>query len=273
MAALAGRLLGRRLHVAGRWARVAQREGKLVPEGWVVFLESPPPRPLYGGAAGGQHDAARGRSGGRTSSASPCRVNGRPPEEMVLDSGASLSLLTESAAARLGVRVVPGATAAARGLHETETPMRLGWVDSVRVGDLTLDGRPGRRPPRRDAHVRDSVARRLPTERRARCPPHEGVRLADRVPREAPLRAAASTRRCVRGSKDQNIFFRRMKPMVRRRSTGALVALPPRHGLGALDGHARGAAQNARGSSPRRRTRSRSRGSASRACRGGRSRT
>ena len=38
---------------AARWARAAQREGKLVPEGWVVFLESAPPRPLYAGAAPG----------------------------------------------------------------------------------------------------------------------------------------------------------------------------------------------------------------------------
>src|ERR1035438_162477 len=57
---------------------------------------------------------------------------------MVLDSGASLSLLTESAAARLGVTFVPGATAMAKGLHEADLPMRLGWVDSMRVGDLTL---------------------------------------------------------------------------------------------------------------------------------------
>ena len=33
---------------AGRWGRVAQREGKRVPDGWLVFLESQAARVLYG---------------------------------------------------------------------------------------------------------------------------------------------------------------------------------------------------------------------------------
>ena len=145
---------------AGRWARAAQREGKLVPEGWIVFLESPPR------AAALRRRAPRARrvtlpvDFGRPNLVRlPVRVNGRPAEEMVLDSGASVSLLTDSAAARLGVRFVPGATAAARGLHETETP------DAPRLARLGAhrrphaDGRPRRRPPGRHAHVRDGLAR------------------------------------------------------------------------------------------------------------------
>ncbi|MGZ6989384.1 MAG: aspartyl protease family protein, partial [Thermoanaerobaculia bacterium] len=123
---------------AGRWGRVAQREGKRVPEGWLVFLESQSRRVLYGGDPGGERFSLPVVYGRPNLLRLLVRVNGRPAEQMVLDSGASLSLLTESAAERLGVTFVPGATALAKGLHDTDLPMRLGWVDSVRLGDLTL---------------------------------------------------------------------------------------------------------------------------------------
>lgn len=199
---------------AGRWARAAQREGKLVPEGWAVFLESAPPRPLYGGAAAGANATLPVDFGRPNLVRLPVRANGRPAEEMVLDSGASVSLLTESAAARLGVGFVPGATASARGLHDAETPMRLGWLDSVRIGELTLTDVPvGVLPDGTltfetaslgvfklngvlGAHLMKELDWRLEyIEKRV---------FARRVDPKAP-----------RGSKDQNLFFRRMKPMVR----------------------------------------------------------
>jgi hypothetical protein len=199
---------------AGRWARAAQREGKLVPEGWVVFLESPAPRPLYGGAAAGASMTLPVDFGRPNLVRLSARVNGRPPEEFVLDSGASVSLLTDSAAERLGVRFVPGATAMARGLYDTETPMRLGWLDSLRLGDLSLEGVPvGVLPDGTltfetaslgvfqlngvlGAHLMKELDWRIE---------YVGKRVfARRLDPKAP-----------RGSKDQNMFFRRMKPMVR----------------------------------------------------------
>ena len=104
----------------------------------MLFLESPPPRPLYAGAEPGETVALPVDFGRPNLVRLSVRVNGRPREEMILDSGASISLLTDSAAERFGVRFVPGATAAARGLHETETPMRMGYLDEVRIGDHLL---------------------------------------------------------------------------------------------------------------------------------------
>jgi predicted aspartyl protease len=199
---------------AGFWARAAQREGKLVPEGWVVFLESPPPRPLYGGAAAGGRVTLPMSYGRPDLVRLQARVNDRPPEEFVLDSGASVSLLTDSAAERLGVHFVSGATAAARGLHGTEIPMRLGWVDSLRLGDLTLTDVPvGILPDGTLTFETTSLGVfRL-----------NGV-LGAHLMKEFDWRIEYLEKRvfarrldpkALRGSKDQNLFFRRMKPMVR----------------------------------------------------------
>ncbi len=138
---------------------------------------------------------------------------------MVLDSGASVSLLTESAAERLGVRFVPGATAAARGLHETETPMRLGWLDSVRLGDLTLTDVPVGVLP--DGTLTFETASlgvfRLNGVLGAHLMKEFDWRL-EYI--EKRVFARRLDPRAPRGSKDQNLFFRRMKPMVRTSMNG-----------------------------------------------------
>lgn len=199
---------------AGRWARAAQREGKRIPDGWIAFLESPPDGPLYAGAAPGDRITLPVEFGRPNLVRLAIRVNGRPAEDFVLDSGASISLLTESAAARLGVRFVPGATAAARGLHETETPMRLGWLDSVRLGELTLTDVPvGVLPDGTLTFETGTLGVfRL-----------NGV-LGAHLMKELDWRIEYASRRvhvrrlergAPRGSKDQNLFFRHMKPMVR----------------------------------------------------------
>ena len=199
---------------AGRWARAAQREGKLVPEGWVVFLESPPPRPLYAGAVGGASVTLPVDFGRPNLVRLSVRANGRPPEEMVLDSGASVSLLTDSAAERLGVRFTPGATAAARGLHQTETPMRLGWLDSVRIGDLTLTDVPVGVLP--DGTLTFETASLGVFRLNGVLGAHLMKEFDWRIEYiEKRLVARRVDPKAARGSKDQNMFFRRMKPMVR----------------------------------------------------------
>jgi hypothetical protein len=199
---------------AGRWGRVAQREGKRVPDGWLVFLESQSTRTPYGGESAGEQLSLPVDFGRPNLLRLAVHVNGHAPEEMVLDSGASLSLLTESAAARLGVTGVPGATAFARGLHATDLPMRLGWVDSVRLGDVTLTDVPVGILP--DGTLTFETAAsgvfRLNGVLGAHFMKEFDWRLAfgDRF-----VHARRLGRRVVRGSKDQNLFFRRMKPMAR----------------------------------------------------------
>jgi len=199
---------------AGRWGRVAQREGKLVPDGWIVFLESQSTRALYGGESAGERLSLPVAFGRPNLLRLAVRVNGHAPEEMVLDSGASLSLLTESAAARLGVTFVPGATASAKGLHATDLPMRLGWVDSVRLGDVTLTDVPVGvlADGTLTFETVSSGVFRLNGVLGAHFMKEFDWRLAygDRL-----VHARRLDRRLVRGSKDQNLFFRRMKPMAR----------------------------------------------------------
>jgi len=199
---------------AGRWARAAQREGKLVPEGWAVFLENPPETPLYGGAAPGAGVVLPVDFGRPNLLRLPVRVNGRGPEEMVLDSGASISLLTDSAAERLGVRFVPDATAAARGLHASETPMRLGWLDSVRLGDLTLTDVPVGVLP--DGTLTFETAALGVFRLNGVLGVHLMKEFDWRIEFiEKRLFARRLDPKAPRGSKDQNLFFRRLKPMVR----------------------------------------------------------
>jgi hypothetical protein len=199
---------------AGRWGRVAQREGKRVPDGWIAFLESQGTRVLYGGAAAGERLSLPVEFGRPNLLRVAVRVNGRPQEEMILDSGASLCLLTESSAARVAVTFVPGASAVAKGLHDTELPMRLGWVDSVRVGDLTLTDVPVGVLPDGTLtfETTSSGVQRLNGVLGVHLMKELDWRIefAERV-----LRARRLDRRAPRGSKDQNLFFRRMKPMAR----------------------------------------------------------
>ena len=199
---------------AGRWGRVAQREGKRVPDGWLAFLESQGTRVLYGGAAAGERFSIPVAFGRPNLLRIPVRVNSRPAEEMVLDSGASLSLLTESAAARLGVTFVPGATAVAKGLHERDLPMRLGWVDSVRVGDLTLTDVPVGVLP--DGTLTFATASAGLFRLNGVLGVHLMKELDWRIEfKDRLLEARRLDPHIVRGSKDQNLFFRRMKPMAR----------------------------------------------------------
>ncbi len=199
---------------AGRWARAAQREGKLVPEGWAVFLESPSPQPLYGGAAAGESVTLPVDFGRPNLVRLSVRVNGRPPEEFVLDSGASISLLTESAAARMGVRFVPGATAAARGLHDTETPMRMGWLDSVQIGDLTVTDVPVGILP--DGTLTFETAALGVFKLNGVLGAHFMKEFDWRIEYfEKRLFARRLDPKAPHGSMNQNVFFRRMKPMVR----------------------------------------------------------
>ena len=199
---------------AGRWGHLAQREGKLVPDGWLVFLESQSTRALYGGEPAGERLSLPVDFGKPNLLRLPVRVNGRAPEEMVLDSGASLSLLTESAAARMGVTFVPGATAFAKGLHATDLPMRLGWVDSLRLGDVTVTDVPVGILP--DGTLTFETASsgvfRLNGVLGAHFMKEFDWRIyfGDRL-----VQARRLDRHLARGSKDQNLFFRRMKPMAR----------------------------------------------------------
>ncbi len=199
---------------AGRWARLSQREGKLVPEGWLVFLESQSGRTLYGGGSAGERISLTADFGRPNLLRLPVRVNGHAPEEMILDSGASLSLLTESAAARLGVTFVPGAVASAKGLHATDLPMRLGWVDSVRLGDVTLTDVPVGVLPDGTLTFETASAGmfRLNGVLGAHLMKEFDWRLAfsDKL-----VHARRLDRNVVRGSTGQNLFFRRMKPMAR----------------------------------------------------------
>ncbi len=199
---------------AARWADAARASGRGVPEGWVTFLLSGQGRMLYGGAAAGERLVLHFRLGRPNLIRPEVDVNGQATKEMILDSGASLSLLTETAARRLGVEPVEGAVAPARGLHDKEIPMRFGWARSVTLGGLTLRDVPfGILPDGTLTFETASLGVFTP----------EGVlgvhfmRQFDwRIePSERRLQAIRLPQGLAHGGTDQNLFLRRMKPMVR----------------------------------------------------------
>ena len=202
-----------RFEESARWARTARSQGLLLPEGWIAFLESAGTEPLYGGAEAGARIVSKMEYGRPRIPRLLVRVNERETDAMVFDTGASLSLLTENAAARLGVTRVAGATASAVGLHRKEIPMGFGWAKTVRIGGLTLE------------HVPFGI---LPDEALtfgASGTPYRfdgvlGVHLLKEfdwfVAYEArQVRAVRLLPGMRRGSREQNVFFRRLKPMVR----------------------------------------------------------
>ncbi len=199
---------------AMRAAALAREAGRGVPEGWIVFLRSGEARTLYGGATAGERLLLRFRLGRPNLIRVELDVNGTATRDVILDSGASLSLLTESAARRLGVEIVEGAVAPARGLHDTEIPMQFGWARTVTLGGLTLRDVPfGILPDGTLSFETASIGLFTP----------EGV-LGIHFMKEFDWRIEPSERRlqairllpgAPRGGPDQNVFFRRMKPMVR----------------------------------------------------------
>jgi predicted aspartyl protease len=202
-----------RFEESARWARTARAQGLLLPEGWVTFLDSAGGKPLYGGAPEGARLVVKMAYDRPRIPRLLTKVNDRETDAMVFDTGASLSLLTESAAARMGVERVEGATASAVGLHRAEIPMGFGWARTVRIGDLTLE------------HVPFGI---LPDDALtfgASGIPYSfdgvlGVHLLKELDwhldyENRQVRAVRLVPGMRRGSRAQNVFFRRLKPMVR----------------------------------------------------------
>jgi predicted aspartyl protease len=196
---------------AARFALAAHEEGRAVPDGWIAFLRSGGGRSLYGGAAAGLRTPVLGAP---NLPRVHVRVNDQPAGELILDSGAALSLLTESVARRLGVEPVAEAITAFRGLHEAEVKIRLGWARSVSVGGLTLTDVPFGILP--DGTLTFSSTGPVPFS-----PP--GVlgahlmkefdwRFEFGAGRVQAIRVATAS---AREASAQNLFFRRMKPMIR----------------------------------------------------------
>ncbi|HQR44842.1 MAG TPA: pepsin/retropepsin-like aspartic protease family protein [Thermoanaerobaculia bacterium] len=199
---------------AARSADASRAAGRGVPEGWITFLRSGEARKPYEGPVAGERTTLRFHYGRPNLIRLAVRVNGEAAGGMILDSGASLSLLTEAAAARLGVEPVPGAVAPARGLHQKEIPMRLGWARSVTLGTLTFRDVP--------FGILPDGALTFETEALGLFSP-DGV-LGVHLMKELDWRIEMAERRIQairldpdlrRGGPGQTIFLRRMKPMIR----------------------------------------------------------
>lgn len=199
---------------AARFAGAARSAGRGVPEGWIAFLRSGETRQPYSGSEAGTRAALRFLFGRPNLIRLALSVNGEAAGGMILDSGASLSLLTESAATRLGIERVPGAVTPARGLHQKEILMGFGWARTVSIGALTLHDVPF------GILADDTLT--FETEALGPFRPDGvlGVHLMKEFDwriemRERQLEAIRLERGIRRGGPEQNVFFRRMKPMVR----------------------------------------------------------
>jgi len=199
---------------SARWALTARAEGLKVPPGWITFLESGKGRAINGGAAPGERTSVPFVFGKPDLPRVPVSLDEHEAESFVFDTGASMSLVTESAAARLGIVPVPDAVAGGYGLQRVEFPMRFGWAATLRLGAFTLREVPFGIVP--------DDALTFTTLHAAEFRP-AGV-LGVHLLREFDWRIEYSARRLIgvrldpgapRGSKGQNLFLRRLKPMVR----------------------------------------------------------
>jgi hypothetical protein len=66
------------------------------------------------------------------------RANGRAPDDFWLDTGASISGVTESFARKHGVRILGAPVGLAGTSTQRKVPVRMGVLDSLQVGPLTL---------------------------------------------------------------------------------------------------------------------------------------
>ncbi len=199
---------------SARWVEVARSHGLILPDGWLAFLRSAGPEPIYGGAvAGTRINELMAFSKPRVPRVT-VKVNDVESEQMVFDTGASISLLTESAARRLGIEVVPGAKAGAYGLHRVEIEMGFGWAKNVRIGTAILTHVP--------FGILPDGALTFGSEASGQVR-FDGVLGADLL-KEFDWSLRYQERRILgvrlekglrRGSPNQNLFFRRLKPMVR----------------------------------------------------------
>lgn len=199
---------------SARWARIAQSEGRLVPDGWITFLSSGSGQRVYEGPRAGDRLRTSFTFGHPNLMRVPVRVNGAVPEQMVFDTGASISLLTKSAARRVGLEEVPGAEAFAHGLHDVRIPLRFGWAKSLEMGGVTLKNVP--------FGILDDEALTFQTSTSGTM--HFPGVIGVHVLKEYDWRIEYGTRRLLgvrlepgmrRGSREQNVFFKRLKPMVR----------------------------------------------------------
>lgn len=199
---------------SARWARTARSEGRLVPNGWILFLDSAGRDVVNGGSPPGTRISIPMMYGKPDLIRLQVRINENPPEEIVLDSGASLSLLTESTAKRLGVEKVPDAVASAFGLHQVEFPLHFGWLRSLQIGPVTVTNVPVGILSDQALSFQTTVAGKFKIN---------GVLGAHLMKdfdwrieyRDHHLRAIRLDSGAIRGSKSQNVFLRRLKPMVR----------------------------------------------------------
>lgn len=200
---------------AARFALETREAGHPVPEGWIAFLRSGAGRSLYAGAAPGARTPVLPlRFGAPDLPRMQVRVNDQAAGELILDSGASLSLLTESVARRLGVEPVAEAITAFRGLHEGEVTMRLGWARSVGVGGLTLSDVPFGILPDGTLTFESTgpVPFAPPGVLGAHLMKEFDWRFEFGAGRVQAIRVEAAS---ALGASRQNLFFRRMKPMLR----------------------------------------------------------
>lgn len=199
---------------AAYWARLAREAGHGVPTGWVAFLASGGTERPYGGSAAGTRLAVPFGFGHPDLPRLAAKINDHAGSVLILDTGASLSLLTESAAKRLGIEPVPDATAGAYGLHRVELTMRFGWAKSVQIGGVSFTHVPfGILPD-------DALTFRSASTAGFHFDGVLGVHFMKELDwrfeyGRRSLRAVRVDDAVARGSKDQNVFFRRLKPMVR----------------------------------------------------------
>jgi predicted aspartyl protease len=136
-----GAVLWNDFGTAEEYAASAVRNGYGLVPGFLHFLAALRDVDVYAGAPAGAEASEDFEMQGFQLIRIPVRVNGADSAAIV-DSGAVYTILTQSFARLVRVRMIPDSRASGRGLHKKEFPVDFGIVDELSFGGVTLSGVP-----------------------------------------------------------------------------------------------------------------------------------
>ena len=132
-----GAILWNDFRSAEEYAAAAVRDGYGLVPGFVHFLAAMRDVDVYAGPAIGQTGEADFDMHGFNLIRVPVRVNGQD-SAAILDSGAVYTIVTQSFAREVRVRMIPDSRASGRGLHKKEFPVDFGVIGELAFASYSL---------------------------------------------------------------------------------------------------------------------------------------
>jgi hypothetical protein len=207
-----GAVLWNDFATAEEYAASAIRNGYGLVPGFLHFLAALRDVDVYAGPPVGAEGSDEFEMQGFQLIRVPVRVNGNDSAAIV-DSGAVYTIVTQSFAREVKVRMIPDSRASGRGLHKREFPVDFGVIDELSFGGFVVRGVPVMVMPD-EAMLFETLRGRFPV------PIVLGLHLLKEFALEIdyPSRHLHWTRkdfRIPKRSPDQNLFYRSGRMFVR----------------------------------------------------------